>query len=152
MDSSLLQWSLGCGTIPLVCPVGRDGRGCSVILDSTEVTAAVSRVLKPYKVVFLNTSGGLRSQEHKVEPGVLRALTATIPYNYLYRAPVSPPGSGDGVVAQQPACFVHGSMAEASAALPRGRHRQAAQPAADRVVCSHHVCRHAAHGALQSQR
>ncbi|TWW69466.1 N-acetylglutamate synthase, mitochondrial isoform X1 [Takifugu flavidus] len=71
VDSSLLQWSLGCGTIPLVCPVGRDGRGCSVILDSTEVTAAVSRVLKPYKVVFLNTSGGLRSQEHKVLETVL---------------------------------------------------------------------------------
>lgn len=78
VDSNLLQWSLGCGTIPLVCPVGRDGRGCSVILDSTEVAAAVSRVLKPYKVVFLNTSGGLRSQEHKVQPGVLRAITATI--------------------------------------------------------------------------
>lgn len=71
VDSSLLQWILGCGTIPLICPVGRDVRGCSVILDSTEVTAAVSRALKPHKVMFLNTSGGLHSQEHKVQHRVL---------------------------------------------------------------------------------
>ncbi|XP_044188051.1 N-acetylglutamate synthase, mitochondrial [Thunnus albacares] len=66
VDTSLLQWSLNCGTIPLVCPVGRDGQGCSVILDPTEVTAAISRALQPHKVMFLNNSGGLRSQEHKV--------------------------------------------------------------------------------------
>lgn len=71
VDSSLLQWSLGCGTIPLVCPVGRDVRGCSVILNSTEVTAAVSRALEPHKVMFLNTSGGLLSQEHKVQRSLL---------------------------------------------------------------------------------
>ncbi|KAG7232224.1 hypothetical protein INR49_009391 [Caranx melampygus] len=36
VDTSLLQWTLDCGTIPLVCPVGRDSRGCSVMLDATE--------------------------------------------------------------------------------------------------------------------
>uniref|UniRef100_A0A665V1H4 N-acetylglutamate synthase, mitochondrial n=1 Tax=Echeneis naucrates TaxID=173247 RepID=A0A665V1H4_ECHNA len=66
VDTSLLQWSLDCGTIPLVCPVGRDGRGCSVMLDPTEVTAAVARALQPHKVMFLNNSGGLCSQEQKV--------------------------------------------------------------------------------------
>ncbi|XP_056263658.1 N-acetylglutamate synthase, mitochondrial [Pseudoliparis swirei] len=66
VDTSLLQWSLNCGTIPLVCPVGRDERGCSVALDQTEVTAAISRALQPHKVMFLNNSGGLRSQENKV--------------------------------------------------------------------------------------
>ncbi|XP_047428573.1 N-acetylglutamate synthase, mitochondrial [Mugil cephalus] len=66
VDISLLQWSLDCGTIPLVCPVGRDGQGCSATLDPTEVTAAISRVLQPHKVMFLNNSGGLRSKEHKV--------------------------------------------------------------------------------------
>ncbi|XP_075888453.1 N-acetylglutamate synthase, mitochondrial [Nelusetta ayraudi] len=66
VDISLLQWSLDCGTIPLVCPVGRDSRGCSVALDSTEVTAAISRALQPHKVMFLNNLGGLHSQEHKV--------------------------------------------------------------------------------------
>ena len=65
MDASLLQWSLNCGTIPLVCPVGRDGQGCSVLLDPTEVTAAISRTLQPHKVMFLNNSGGLRSQDRK---------------------------------------------------------------------------------------
>ncbi|XP_041832104.1 N-acetylglutamate synthase, mitochondrial [Melanotaenia boesemani] len=66
VDTSLLQWSLDCGTIPLVCPVGRDWRGCSVILDPTEVTVAISRALQPHKVIFLNSSGGLQSPKHKV--------------------------------------------------------------------------------------
>ncbi|XP_053194270.1 N-acetylglutamate synthase, mitochondrial [Scomber japonicus] len=66
LDTSLLQWSLNCGTIPLVCPVGRDWRGCSVMLDPIDVTAAVCRALQPHKVMFLNNSGGLRSQDHKV--------------------------------------------------------------------------------------
>lgn len=66
VDTGLLQWSLDCCTIPLVCPVGRDGRGCSVMLDPTEVTAAISRALQPHKVMFLNKAGGLCCQEHKV--------------------------------------------------------------------------------------
>lgn len=66
VDTGLLQWSLNCGTIPLVCPVGRDEQHCSVLLDSTEVTVAISRALQPHKVMFLNKSGGLRSQEHKI--------------------------------------------------------------------------------------
>ncbi|KAM3863763.1 N-acetylglutamate synthase, mitochondrial [Diretmus argenteus] len=81
VDISLLQWSLNCGVIPLVCPVGRDGRGCSVTLDTVEVTAAISRALQPHKVMFLNSSGGLRNQQHKVLgsvslPGDLPALSA----------------------------------------------------------------------------
>ncbi|XP_038548272.1 N-acetylglutamate synthase, mitochondrial [Micropterus salmoides] len=66
VDTGLLQWSLNCGTIPLVCPVGRDGRGCSVMLDPVEVTVAISRALQPHKVMFLNNSGGLCTQECKV--------------------------------------------------------------------------------------
>uniref|UniRef100_A0A3Q4MUJ5 N-acetylglutamate synthase n=1 Tax=Neolamprologus brichardi TaxID=32507 RepID=A0A3Q4MUJ5_NEOBR len=66
MDTNLLQWSLNCGAIPLVCPVGRDAQGCSVMLDPTEVTAAISRTLHPHKVMFLNNFGGLQSQEQKV--------------------------------------------------------------------------------------
>ncbi|XP_013874859.1 N-acetylglutamate synthase, mitochondrial [Austrofundulus limnaeus] len=77
VDSCLLQWSLDCGTIPLVCPVGRDERGCSMMLDPTEVTAAISRVLQPHKVMFLNNSGGLRSQKYKVLDTV--SLPADLP-------------------------------------------------------------------------
>ncbi|XP_028311898.1 N-acetylglutamate synthase, mitochondrial [Gouania willdenowi] len=66
VETGLLQWSLDCGTIPVVCPVGRDAQGCSVILDSTEVTAAISRALQPHKVIFLNESGGLRCHQNKV--------------------------------------------------------------------------------------
>ncbi|KAF7213137.1 N-acetylglutamate synthase, mitochondrial [Nothobranchius furzeri] len=66
VDTSLLQWSLDCGTIPLVCSVGRDEQGYSVMLDPIEVTEAISRALQPHKVMFLNNSGGLRSPKHKV--------------------------------------------------------------------------------------
>ncbi|KAF7653324.1 hypothetical protein LDENG_00084680 [Lucifuga dentata] len=80
VNTSLLQWGLDCGAVPLVCPVGRDGRGCSVMLDPVEVTAAISRALQPHKVMFLNSSGGLRSHKHKVWgtvslPGDLPGLT-----------------------------------------------------------------------------
>ena len=72
VDTSLLQWTLDCGTIPLVCPVGRDARGCSVMLDPTEVTAAISRALQPHKVMFLNNSGGLRRHGSKVRSTLLQ--------------------------------------------------------------------------------
>ncbi|XP_064841988.1 N-acetylglutamate synthase, mitochondrial [Oncorhynchus masou masou] len=66
VDKGLLQWSLDCGAIPLVCPVGRDTTGRSVALDSVNVTASISKVLQPLKVMFLNSWGGLRNQSHKV--------------------------------------------------------------------------------------
>ncbi|XP_057673644.1 N-acetylglutamate synthase, mitochondrial [Corythoichthys intestinalis] len=66
VDTSLLQWSLNCGMIPLVCPVGKDEQGRSVILDSMEVTAAISHALQPHKVMFLTNMGGLRNQENEV--------------------------------------------------------------------------------------
>lgn len=80
VDTGLLQWSLDCGIIPLVCPVGRDPSGRSLVLDSQAVTAAVARVLQPYKVMFLNNRGGFRCHGHKVLdlvslPGDLPALT-----------------------------------------------------------------------------
>ncbi|XP_051573537.1 N-acetylglutamate synthase, mitochondrial [Myxocyprinus asiaticus] len=66
VDSALLQWTLDCRAIPLVCPVGRDSIGRSVILSSIQVMAAISQVLQPLKVIFLNSSGGLRNQNNKV--------------------------------------------------------------------------------------
>ncbi|KAL0992416.1 hypothetical protein UPYG_G00093030 [Umbra pygmaea] len=66
VDKGLLQWSLDCGAIPVVCPVGRDGAGRSVVLDSVDVTAAISKILQPLKVMFLNSWGGLCGESHKV--------------------------------------------------------------------------------------
>ncbi|XP_030649556.1 N-acetylglutamate synthase, mitochondrial [Chanos chanos] len=79
VDTGLLQWSLDCGTIPLVCPVGRDTSGHSLVLDSVQVMASISRALQPLKVMFLNSSGGIRNQNEKVVdlvslPGDLPAL------------------------------------------------------------------------------
>ncbi|XP_028821098.1 N-acetylglutamate synthase, mitochondrial-like [Denticeps clupeoides] len=66
VHTDLLQWSLNCGTIPLVCPVGRDSASHSVVLDSMDVTAAISRALQPLKVMFLNSCGGIRNQNREV--------------------------------------------------------------------------------------
>ncbi|KAF7698027.1 N-acetylglutamate synthase, mitochondrial [Silurus meridionalis] len=66
VDTTLLQWSLDCGAIPLVCPVGCDTTGCSTLFNSVDVTVAISRALKPLKVMFLNSYGGLRNQNMKV--------------------------------------------------------------------------------------
>ncbi|KAI4888110.1 hypothetical protein NFI96_021827 [Prochilodus magdalenae] len=77
VDTALLQWSLDCGAIPLVCPVGRDAAGCSVLLDSVQVTAAISRAIQPLKVMFLNSRGGLRNQNNKVLGSV--SLPADLP-------------------------------------------------------------------------
>ncbi|XP_077590953.1 N-acetylglutamate synthase, mitochondrial [Stigmatopora nigra] len=66
VDTGLLQWTLNCGMIPLVCPVGKDEQGRSVILDSMEVTAAISHALQPHKVMFLTDMGGLRNGENEV--------------------------------------------------------------------------------------
>ncbi|KAK7940154.1 hypothetical protein WMY93_003480 [Mugilogobius chulae] len=66
VDTGLLQWSLDCGTIPIVCPVGRDEQQRSVMMNATEVTVAISSALQPHKVMFLNKCGGLRCHKHKV--------------------------------------------------------------------------------------
>ncbi|KAJ8404355.1 hypothetical protein AAFF_G00341280 [Aldrovandia affinis] len=66
VDTGLLQWSLDCGSIPVVCPVGRSTAGHSVVLDSVDVTAAIAKVLQPLKVMFLNSWGGIQSQNQKV--------------------------------------------------------------------------------------
>ncbi len=66
VDSALLQWTLDCRVIPLVCPVGRGVTGRSSVLSPIQVTAAISRSLQPLKVIFLNSSGGIRNQNHKV--------------------------------------------------------------------------------------
>lgn len=81
VDTALLQWSLDCGTIPLVCPVGRDQHHRSILMDSTEVTAAIAKALQPHKVIFVNRCGGLHSQRKKVMgsvslPSDLPALSA----------------------------------------------------------------------------
>ncbi|XP_685919.3 N-acetylglutamate synthase, mitochondrial isoform X1 [Danio rerio] len=80
VDSALLQWTLDCRVIPLVCPVGRDTTGRSSVLRSIQVTTAISQTLQPLKVIFLNSSGGIRNQNHKVLglvslPGDLPALS-----------------------------------------------------------------------------
>ncbi|TKS92401.1 N-acetylglutamate synthase, mitochondrial [Collichthys lucidus] len=71
VDTSLLQWSLDCGTIPLVCPVGRDGRGCSAMLDPTEVLDTVSL---PSDLPSLSTAAWLRPVERRRVTTIARLL------------------------------------------------------------------------------
>uniref|UniRef100_A0A8C3XQ84 N-acetyltransferase domain-containing protein n=1 Tax=Chelydra serpentina TaxID=8475 RepID=A0A8C3XQ84_CHESE len=66
VDSDLLQWCLESGNIPIICPVGETRGRQALLLDSVEVTAAVSRALLPTKIIFLNMTGGIRNSGQKV--------------------------------------------------------------------------------------
>ncbi|XP_076852973.1 N-acetylglutamate synthase, mitochondrial-like [Brachyhypopomus gauderio] len=94
VDTTLMQWSLNCGAIPLVCPVGLNTAGCSTLFNSYQVTAAISRALQPLKVMFLNSYGGFCNQNEKVLstvllPGDLSVLTSAEWLNSLERRQVS---------------------------------------------------------------
>ncbi|XP_005992257.1 N-acetylglutamate synthase, mitochondrial isoform X1 [Latimeria chalumnae] len=66
VETDLLQWNLELGNIPIVCPIGETPSGQSVLLDSLEVTAAISKALQPLKVMFLNDSGGIQDKNKKL--------------------------------------------------------------------------------------
>lgn len=68
VETDLLQWCLESGSIPILCPIGETTARRSVLLDSLEVTAALAKELQPTKIIFLNTTGGLRDSSHKVCP------------------------------------------------------------------------------------
>lgn len=68
METDLLQWCLESGSIPILCPIGETTARRSVLLDSLEVTAALAKALQPTKIIFLNTTGGLRDSSQKVCP------------------------------------------------------------------------------------
>ncbi|KAM9597452.1 N-acetylglutamate synthase, mitochondrial [Trichechus inunguis] len=66
VETDLLQWCLESGSIPILCPIGETAARRSVLLDSMEVTASLAKELRPTKIIFLNTTGGLRDTSHKV--------------------------------------------------------------------------------------
>ncbi|XP_069490442.1 N-acetylglutamate synthase, mitochondrial [Ambystoma mexicanum] len=66
VETDLLHWCLESGNIPILCPIGETPSGKSVLLDSLEVTASISRILQPLKIIFLNVSGGLKDLSEKV--------------------------------------------------------------------------------------
>ncbi|XP_043911091.1 N-acetylglutamate synthase, mitochondrial [Protopterus annectens] len=66
VEMDLLRWSLESGNIPIICPIGETPSGQSVLLDSLDVTGAISRTLNPLKVMFLNNTGGIRDPNKKV--------------------------------------------------------------------------------------
>ncbi|KAM7232332.1 hypothetical protein CapIbe_017093 [Capra ibex] len=66
VETDLLQWCLESGSIPILCPIGETAARRSVLLDSLEVTASLAKALRPAKIIFLNTTGGLHDGSHKV--------------------------------------------------------------------------------------
>lgn len=69
VDTGLLRWCLEGGHIPLVCPIGETHDRRALRLDSAKVTTAITEALMPSKIIFLNTSGGLRDSSQKVCQG-----------------------------------------------------------------------------------
>ncbi|XP_051850770.1 N-acetylglutamate synthase, mitochondrial [Antechinus flavipes] len=70
VETDLLKWCLESDSIPILCPIGETGARRSVLLSSLEVTAALAKALLPTKIIFLNTSGGLRDANQKVVSNV----------------------------------------------------------------------------------
>ncbi|KAM4622880.1 N-acetylglutamate synthase, mitochondrial [Discoglossus pictus] len=66
VNTELLSWCLNSGNVPILCPIGETPSGRSVLLDSLEVTASISKALQPLKIIFLNTGGGLKDLSEKV--------------------------------------------------------------------------------------
>lgn len=87
METDLLQWCLESGSIPILCPIGETAARRSVLLDSLEVTAALAKALQPTKIIFLNTTGGLRDSSHKVRPSSQRPPPHTHPAAGLAEPP-----------------------------------------------------------------
>uniref|UniRef100_A0A8C8SHS5 N-acetylglutamate synthase, mitochondrial n=1 Tax=Pelusios castaneus TaxID=367368 RepID=A0A8C8SHS5_9SAUR len=85
VDSNLLQWCLESGNIPIICPVGETRSRQSLLLDSVEVTAAVARALLPTKIIFLNTTGGIRNAGQG--PGVLGSVNLPADLDLVTKAP-----------------------------------------------------------------
>lgn len=78
METDLLQWCLESDSIPILCPIGETTARRSVLLDSLEVTAALAKALQPTKIIFLNTTGGLRDSSQKVCPLLPGPILATL--------------------------------------------------------------------------
>ncbi|XP_022420818.1 N-acetylglutamate synthase, mitochondrial isoform X4 [Delphinapterus leucas] len=66
VETDLLQWCLESSSIPILCPIGETAARRSVLLDSLEVTASLAKALRPTKIIFLNTTGGLHDSSNKV--------------------------------------------------------------------------------------
>ncbi|XP_053556085.1 N-acetylglutamate synthase, mitochondrial isoform X2 [Bombina bombina] len=66
VNTELLTWCLNSGNVPIICPIGETPSGRSVLLDSLDVTASISRILQPLKIIFLNTRGGLKDLSEKL--------------------------------------------------------------------------------------
>ncbi|XP_038610204.1 N-acetylglutamate synthase, mitochondrial [Tachyglossus aculeatus] len=65
VETDLLQWCLESGNIPILCPIGETAARRAVLLNSLDVTAALAKALLPTKIIFLNTTGGLRDANQK---------------------------------------------------------------------------------------
>ncbi|XP_031562206.1 N-acetylglutamate synthase, mitochondrial-like isoform X2 [Actinia tenebrosa] len=66
VDTKHLRWCLSSGHIPVLTAVGETQEGQVVYTDPTHTTIKIASILKPTKVIFLNTSGGLVNENGEV--------------------------------------------------------------------------------------
>ena len=63
VDDAALAASVRAGAIPVVSPLGETANGLIKSLHADDVARALSLRLRPHKVVFLSTRGGLRQED-----------------------------------------------------------------------------------------
>ncbi|KXJ09716.1 N-acetylglutamate synthase, mitochondrial [Exaiptasia diaphana] len=65
-DVKYINWCLSSGHIPVMAAIGETEDGQVVYTDATSTTVKIAGILKPTKVIFLNTTGALKDSKGKV--------------------------------------------------------------------------------------
>ncbi|KAK3747307.1 hypothetical protein QZH41_016940, partial [Actinostola sp. cb2023] len=66
IDVKYVNWCLSSGHIPVMTAVGETEEGQVVYTDPMSTTIRLASILKPTKVIFLNSTGGLKDDKGKV--------------------------------------------------------------------------------------
>ncbi|XP_006823230.2 N-acetylglutamate synthase, mitochondrial-like [Saccoglossus kowalevskii] len=67
VNTQPLEWCLRSGHVPVVSSIGETDTGQLVNIDACHTVEEVAKVLKPLKVMYLNTSGGFMNENSQVQ-------------------------------------------------------------------------------------
>ena len=69
VNAEPIKWSLCSGHMPIILSIGETQTGQLLTLDAGHVTTELSKVMQPFKVMYLNTSGGIKDSQGEVSQG-----------------------------------------------------------------------------------
>ncbi|XP_033629478.1 N-acetylglutamate synthase, mitochondrial-like [Asterias rubens] len=66
VNKEALEWCISSGHIPVLSSIGETDSSQLVSIDAAHATAEVAKAVQPMKVLFLNTTGGLRDRSGRI--------------------------------------------------------------------------------------